>query len=399
MIVMLKTIDYLMKQSPAKYNRQQTQGQPEKRGLGKVLQEEKLFGPSTGANSETQAKRPHFVAFTGHYLIIEDVSQTHRPVVAKQYTKTLLPHKRGSDYPWPFFKTTPPLRSPFGKRAPPPPPPPPANTEKKEDKDAATAGKKDEQDNGDSQQPTKQMGALKVSTDTKTPPETPLATPLSTPPITTAASTNTTTTAPTAIAAVNASGTGMAAGILPFTPISTPMASTQTPPVTPGGGPLANKASLAIAAAGITNPDSQNSLLRASGFQPSLTTNNIASTTRSVSTSVSTMQNDIHKRLPPGESVNRLDKRMVENIARKTSEHQKMHKQAVKGAEKAQAQAQAGGEGGAAAATAEGNNKNRDQNATARKEKEKKKDLRYCENCNCQFENLEEVSSLWYHAS
>ncbi|KAI9255391.1 hypothetical protein EDC94DRAFT_617518 [Helicostylum pulchrum] len=69
------------------------------------------------------------------------------------------------------------------------------------------------------------------------------------------------------------------------------------------------------------------------------------------------MQND--KRLTPGESVNRLDKRMVENVTQ--NEHQKMQKQVIK-----------------------------DKETRARKEKERKKDMRYCENCNCHFEKLEE---------
>lgn len=274
---MLETVDYFMKASPFKNKNKQLQ---EKKALGKVLQEEKLFGPSTGVNSETQSKRPHFVAYTGYYLTIEDASQIHRPVISREYTKEIF-KKKPNDYPWPFLKVTPVGRSPFGKRQ---PHSAPSVAPKKEDEQL------------------------------KTPPQT-----------------------STALVNIN-----------PITPTTTAASyNITTPPATP--------------VTAMANPDSQYSL-RASGFQQSCTTTN---NTQSASTrSVSTMQNE-KRTLPPGESVNRLDKRMVENVTQ--NEHQKMHKQVVK-AEKE-------------------NKENR-----ARKEKEKKKDLRYCENCNSQFEKLEDVS-------
>ncbi|KAI8096125.1 hypothetical protein BDF21DRAFT_21685 [Thamnidium elegans] len=258
MEVMLKTVDYFMKVSPFKKKNKQLL---EKKALGKVYQEEKLFGLSTGVNNETHSRRPHFVAYTGHYLSIEDASQTHRPVVTRQYTDTLF-KKKPLDYPWPFLKITPMGRSPFGKRAPPP--------------------KKESLPPSPQPQPQPQPSTL----------------PLPSPAVT------------------NAS------------------IQITTPPDTP--------------IAGNVNTESQYSL-RASGYQKSCTNN-----TQSVSTA---MQNE--KRLTPGESVNRLDKRMVENVTQ--NEHQKMHKQVIK-----------------------------DKETRARKEKEKRKDMRYCENCNCHFETLEE---------
>ncbi|GAA5817069.1 hypothetical protein MFLAVUS_010606 [Mucor flavus] len=276
MEVMLKTVDYFMKVSPFKKKNKQLL---EKKALGKVYQEEKLFGPSTGVNNETHSRRPHFVAYTGHYLLIEDASQIHRPVVTRPYTDQLF-KKKPSDYPWPFLKITPQGRSPFGKRAPPvkkeslPQPPPPAA--------AVIAAAK-----------TTVLLPLPSPSQSQSP-------------------------------------------IVASASIQTTNAATQitTPPATPITGNI--------------NTESQYSL-RASGYQQSCTNN-----TQSVST---TIQND--KRLTPGESVNRLDKRMVENVTQK--EHQKIHKQVVK-----------------------------DKETRARKEKEKKKDMRYCENCNCHFEKLEE---------
>ncbi|KAG2204820.1 hypothetical protein INT47_004095, partial [Mucor saturninus] len=311
--VMLKTVDYFMKASPFKNKNKQLQ---EKKALGKVLQEEKLFGPSTGVNSETQAKRPHFVAYTGYYLTIEDASQVHRPVISREYTKEMF-KKKPNDYPWPFLKVTPVGRSPFGKRQP--------------HSATSVAPKKGEEENDKAQ--------------LKSPPQTPTNTSTA---AAAAAAVTTVTTATTATTETTTTTTAAAAtaNITPCTPTTTTASyNITTPPATP--------------VTLMANPDSQYSL-RASGFQQSCTNTN---NTQSASTrSVSTMQNE--KRIfPPGESVNRLDKRMVENVTQ--NEHQKMLKQVVK-AEKE-------------------NKENR-----ARKEKEKKKDLRYCENCNSQFEKLED---------
>lgn len=270
---MLKTAEYFLRAS--RYGKNKLS---EKKALVKVLQEEKLFGPSTGVNNETHSKRPHFVPFTGYFVSVEDATQIHRPIVSKQYTEHLFT-KKPSDYPWPFLKPTPNSRSPFGKRAPPakkdlPPPPPPS--------------------------PNVTNASIQITT----PPATPTKS----------------------------------------TTLSTQPPPTQTPQ--PTKTPQPPPAQL------LNHIDSQFSL-RASGYQQSCT-----NTTRSVSV----LPNE--KRLRPGESVNRLDKRMVENITQ--NEHQKLCKQVAK-----------------------------EQENRARKEKEKKKDLRYCENCNRQFETLEEVNSVY----
>lgn len=309
--VMMKTVDNLMR---SRFSNKNNKKLLEKKGLGKVLQDEKLFGPSTGANNDAQSRRPHFVPFTGHYLVIEDATHVHRPVILRQYTKQVY-SKRPAEYPWPYLKHTEGCKSPFVKANPPTQPKkenqPDTNTTAAQPKTKAAAAVDDT--NNDKENSMKQL--------IRTPPRTP----------------NTSTAA--------------AAHIHPCTPNTTTIShDIATPPPTPP-----------VATVNNTQPDSQHSL-RASGFQPSLTNNPQSVSTRSVSTSVSTMQSNNHRRVPTGE-INRLDKRMVENVTQ--NEHQKLHKQAMK--EKIQR-----------------------ENERARRERGKKKDLRYCENCNCQFEKLED---------
>ncbi|KAI8079492.1 uncharacterized protein B0P05DRAFT_637264 [Gilbertella persicaria] len=263
--VMQKTVDYFVDTQRGRKEPAQ-----EKKALLNALQEEKIFGPSTGANSEAQAKRPQFVPFTGHFLIIEDATQVHRPPVIRHYTKEVIT-KKMYDYPWPFLKHTAGIRSPFGKRA------PPASSKKPEEPAIVMQEQK----------------------------------PVSTTPV---------------------------VGVNSTTPNHT-----STPPPTASSTPHSSQPKL-------QHPDSYS--LRASGFQPCTNTNNHV-----MSTTTRLQEN---RRLPPGESVNRLDKRMVENVAQKA-----LHKQAIKG----------------------------EREEKARKEREqqkKKKDSRYCENCNMLFGNLEE---------
>jgi hypothetical protein len=290
---MLKTLNFFLEASCGS-----KQTQEKKRALGKVLQEEKLFGPSTGANSEAQAKRPQFLPFKGHFLIIEDSTQVHRPPIQRQYTKEVFT-KRQSDYPWPFLKTTPKTRSPFGKRAPNP----------------------SKQDEGGNKAPSNKSPSPQIPTPAVTGID-PAAT-----------NTNTTTTTTT---------------ITQDPTEQQKISNNKRGPLTPPVG----------------NPDSQQFSFRASGFQPSCTATN---TTQS--RSVSTMQVE-NRRLPPGESVNRLDKRMIENVA--PPQQNNLHKQAVKAEQQ-----------------------NKDEKARReREQRRKRKDLRFCENCNALFENLDEVKYL-----
>ncbi|OBZ81455.1 Hsk1-interacting molecule 1 [Choanephora cucurbitarum] len=273
---MQKTVDYFVdtqrgRKDPA----------PEKKALLNALQEEKIFGPSTGANSEAQAKRPQFIPFTGHFLIIEDATQVHRPPVIRQYTKDIIT-KKPQEYPWPFLKPTVGIRSPFGKRS---------NYNKKKEEEA-----KEE--------------TAPVMIDEKP------------------------TISTTPVVGVNS---------------NTPTGISSTPLVSPQSSQPK-----------VQHPDSYS--LRASGFQPCTNTrdhttqNTITTNTTNVTTRLQE-----NRRLPPGE-INRLDKRMVENVvAQKT-----LHKQAIQG--------------------------EREEKARKEREKEqkKKKDARYCENCNMLFHHLEE---------
>ncbi|KAF1805391.1 Dfp1/Him1, central region-domain-containing protein [Mucor lusitanicus] len=328
--VMQKTIEFLLNVTSS---RKEAPVQ-EKRALGNLLQEDKLFGPSTGTNSDAQSKRPHFVPFTGFFLIVEDATQAHRPPICKQWTKDT---KKPAEMPWPYFKQTPKFRSPFGKRGPPPP---------KKPADGATAGGAKDATTAAKEETTKPTAAEGVPATT--------AKPKTTADNKTAAQEdkeNMPTLKPTTSC--------QHAAIKPLTATSTP-------------SPLSSQKSQSQQLhhpqqqTTLKQPDSQNFSLRASGFQPSCTNNIQSASTRSVSTSVSILQGE-HRRLPPGDSVNRLDKRMVENVTQK--EHEKLCRL------KAQ----------------------KEEQARRERELKKKRDSRFCENCNVLFENLEEHAKQQAH--
>ncbi|KAI9477896.1 MAG: hypothetical protein EXX96DRAFT_568621 [Benjaminiella poitrasii] len=110
--VMVKTLEYFVK---VNINRREIR---DKRPLDKALQEEKMYGPSTGAQHTIQAKKPVFVPFTGHYIVVEDLEQLYRPPICKQLTKELYTKdNKPSEYPWPYIKPTPKHRSPFGRKS------------------------------------------------------------------------------------------------------------------------------------------------------------------------------------------------------------------------------------------------------------------------------------------
>lgn len=255
---MWKTIEFFLRSSCA--NRKETQ---EKRALGKALQEEKLYGLATGANNDAQTKRPQFVPFTGHFLLLEDADQVHRPPVMKQFTRKTFTQPQ-SDYPWPTLKSTPKHKSPFLKR-----PPPPPSTEQTAEKPLELYPH-DDKENIDPNlkiTPPKKLDAL-----TK-----------------------------------------------------------------------------------VTAADySQQFTLRASGFQP------YTNTAQSISTR-SVMTNENGRRLPPGDNLTHLNKRMIENI---TQQKELLQQQQQKEQQLQKEQLQ---------------------------QQKRKKDARFCENCNMLFESLEEV--------
>ncbi|KAG0166141.1 hypothetical protein DFQ28_000320 [Apophysomyces sp. BC1034] len=88
--------------------------------LDRLLQDEKKYGVSTGR----AAQRPHYVNFQGPYVMVEDMTGVHRPVVVRDYGRTAVdPSFAGGNHPWPYLKETPPGRSPFGPLAQGPKPP------------------------------------------------------------------------------------------------------------------------------------------------------------------------------------------------------------------------------------------------------------------------------------
>ncbi|KAF7722961.1 hypothetical protein EC973_002472 [Apophysomyces ossiformis] len=79
--------------------------------LDRLLQDEKKYGVSTGR----AVQRPHYVNFEGPYVMVEDMTGVHRPVVVRDYGRTAIdPSFAGNEHPWPYLKDTPPGRSPFG---------------------------------------------------------------------------------------------------------------------------------------------------------------------------------------------------------------------------------------------------------------------------------------------
>lgn len=75
-----------------------------------MLQEEKVFGPSTSKRGEHQG--PNFVRFSSHYVFVEDVTGSYRPIVVKEYPK---PEQSKATPSWPILRRNKPGRSPFMK--------------------------------------------------------------------------------------------------------------------------------------------------------------------------------------------------------------------------------------------------------------------------------------------
>ncbi|KAI8577816.1 hypothetical protein K450DRAFT_250133 [Umbelopsis ramanniana AG] len=78
--------------------------------LPRMLQEEKVFGPSTSKRGEHQG--PNFVRFSSHYVFVEDVTGSYRPIVVKEYPKT---EQSKTTPSWPILRRNKPGRSPFMK--------------------------------------------------------------------------------------------------------------------------------------------------------------------------------------------------------------------------------------------------------------------------------------------
>lgn len=74
-----------------------------------MLQEEKVFGPTTSNRGENQG--PKFVRFSSHYIFVEDVTGTYRPIVVKEYSK--IEQAKTATPPWPTLRKSKPGKSPF----------------------------------------------------------------------------------------------------------------------------------------------------------------------------------------------------------------------------------------------------------------------------------------------
>jgi hypothetical protein len=250
----------------------------EKKVLGKIYQEEKLFGLSTSSSDGHSNTRPQFVPFRGHYCLVEDVTNVHRAPVIKEYSRQIL-DKSSPDFPWPYLKRTPANKSPFSRIL------RDKTKEQNNDKPKQQEQKQDDENKKHDAQP-------------------------------------------------------------------------MTPPATTTNN-------------GMNQGDSH---LKASGFHPSTTTNTAATTISRTTTSTTA---DV-RRLSPTDSLNRLDKRMIENIPQLQQQQQQKLKQQQ---EDLRNQAI----------------KQSIQQQQRRKEQQKRMlkemDLGFCENCNKRFSILEEVKN------
>lgn len=79
----------------------QTQG-PEKQDLSQMLEKEKIYGT---AERDPDAARSNFKYFSKHnyYILVEDATLEHRPIMAQEFVHTREDVVRGSPPPWPVL--------------------------------------------------------------------------------------------------------------------------------------------------------------------------------------------------------------------------------------------------------------------------------------------------------
>ncbi|EIE79425.1 hypothetical protein RO3G_04130 [Rhizopus delemar RA 99-880] len=68
-----------------------------------ILMESSTATAKAHERASRDDKKPHFVEFTGHYVLIEDATQVHCPVLVKEYTKELITDKPAL-IPWPTLR-------------------------------------------------------------------------------------------------------------------------------------------------------------------------------------------------------------------------------------------------------------------------------------------------------
>ncbi|KAI8886678.1 hypothetical protein K501DRAFT_331133 [Backusella circina FSU 941] len=267
----------------------------EKKVLGKIYQEEKLFGLSTSSSSDGHSNaRPQFVPFRGHYCLVEDVTNVHRAPVIKEYSRHIM-DKSSPDFPWPYLKRTPANNSPFSRIL---------RDKTREQNEKAKQGEEK-----------KKEGEVKEEDNNNKP-------------------------------------------MTPPTPAMITTTNTNSNNNEESGRP------------GLNRGDSH---LRASGFHPSTTTNTAATTISRTPTSTTATDT---RRLIPTDSVNRLDRRMIENIPQLQQQHQQQQQQKAKQEHlRSQAIKQS---------------IQQQQKREQQKKMMKEMDLGFCENCNKRFSNLEE---------
>ncbi|KAG2178805.1 hypothetical protein INT43_001651 [Umbelopsis isabellina] len=85
------------------------QHRPKPQELPRMLQQEKVFGPSTSKRGEHHG--PNFVRFNGHFIFVEDVTGSYRPIVVKEYPPCDDPNKHTPA--WPTLRKNKGNKSPF----------------------------------------------------------------------------------------------------------------------------------------------------------------------------------------------------------------------------------------------------------------------------------------------
>ncbi|KAJ2957993.1 hypothetical protein NQZ79_g6334 [Umbelopsis isabellina] len=85
------------------------QHRPKPQELPRMLQQEKVFGPSTSKRGEHHG--PNFVRFNGPFIFVEDVTGSYRPIVVKEYPPCDDPNKHTPA--WPTLRKNKGNKSPF----------------------------------------------------------------------------------------------------------------------------------------------------------------------------------------------------------------------------------------------------------------------------------------------
>jgi hypothetical protein len=85
------------------------QHRPKPQELPRMLQQEKVFGPSTSKRGEHHG--PNFIRFNGPFIFVEDVTGSYRPIVVKEYPPCDDPNKHAPA--WPTLRKNKGNKSPF----------------------------------------------------------------------------------------------------------------------------------------------------------------------------------------------------------------------------------------------------------------------------------------------